>query len=241
MNETVKKTGNSMGWALLQGCLTLVVLGAGYMISLEDVSRKLAAVLPGNTDAAATAVMNLRTFGMPAGAVMVLLIALFTGWGARRASRDAIAGAAAATKKSPRPPKLDPAIREAEDRRLYLHLLSVLQREGRLVDFFSENLDAYEDMQIGAAVRSIQGNCKAAFEKYLSPNPILDSAEGETITVDAGFSPARINLTGNVSGTPPFTGVVRHRGWQAGKVDIPRLSGDTADVAVIAPAEVEVM
>src|SRR6056297_1639165 len=38
------------------------------------------------------------------------------------------------------------------EKKLYLHLLSVLQTEGRLLDFFNENLEDFNDAQIGAAV-----------------------------------------------------------------------------------------
>jgi hypothetical protein len=48
-----------------------------------------------------------------------------------------------------------------------------------------------------------------------------------------------IKLIGNVSGEPPFQGVIRHRGWKARKKDIPELSGDL-DSTLIVPAEVEI-
>lgn len=125
------------------------------------------------------------------------------------------------------------------NQRYYLHLLSVLQREGRLVDFFEEDLNLYADAQIGAAVRSIQDNCKKAINKSLSPQPVLEKNEGDTVTVPADFDPAAIKLTGNVSGEPPFTGVLRHRGWRAAKLELPTLSV-SQDPRVIAPAEVEI-
>jgi hypothetical protein len=99
-----------------------------------------------------------------------------------------------------------------QDQRLFLYLLSLLQREGRLLDFFSENLDLYEDDQIGAAVRSIHQNCKKVIDKNLSPRPVVDSNEGEEITVEPNFDPNAIKLTGNVTGDPPFKGVLRHKG-----------------------------
>lgn len=125
------------------------------------------------------------------------------------------------------------------NQRYYLHLLSVLQREGRLIDFFEEDLHQYEDAQIGAAVRSIQDACKQTINKTLSPKPVFEKAEGETVTIPADFDAATVKLTGNVSGDPPFTGVLRHRGWRAGKLELPTLSG-TPDPRIIAPAEVEI-
>ncbi len=126
------------------------------------------------------------------------------------------------------------------DRRLFLYLLSVLQREGRLLDFFSENLDPYEDAQIGAAVRSIHEKCKKVIDKNLAPKAVIKEKEGEEITVEEDFDPSLIKLTGNVTGEPPFKGIVRHRGWQAKRLDLPTLTS-RQDSKIIAPAEVEIV
>jgi hypothetical protein len=135
------------------------------------------------------------------------------------------------------------ADREAEQRtqqRLFLHLLSVLQREGRLVDFFSEDLNLYEDAQIGGAVRAIHENCKKAVNKSLSLEAVIDRNEGEEIQVDPGFDPDAVKLTGNVTGEPPFKGILRHKGWRTRKLELPALSGGQ-DARIIAPAEVEIL
>ncbi|MBF0468925.1 MAG: DUF2760 domain-containing protein [Desulfamplus sp.] len=133
----------------------------------------------------------------------------------------------------------DQRMEQERQRRLFLHFLSVLQREGRILDFFSEDLSLYDDEQIGAAVRSIQEDCKKTVEKYLAPCPVLSSEEGDMVDIMPGFDPDAIKLTGNVSGSPPFKGILRHRGWKAGKKEIPRLS-DFIDSSIIAPAEVEI-
>jgi len=124
-------------------------------------------------------------------------------------------------------------------RRHLLHLVSVLQREGRLIDFLSENLDDYDDDRIGAAVRSIHENCKKSMSKYLTSEAIIKESEGEDITVLPGFDPAAIKLTGHVTGDPPFKGIVRHRGWKVSKIEMPMLSGGY-DPNILAPAEVEI-
>lgn len=133
----------------------------------------------------------------------------------------------------------DQRIEQGRQRRMFLHFLSVLQREGRILDFFSEDLSLYDDEQIGAAARSIQEDCKKTVEKYLSPLPVLNKEEGDLVEILPGFDPDSIKLTGNVSGEPPFRGILRHRGWKAGKKDMPKLS-DVLDSSVIAPAEVEI-
>ncbi|MBF0232970.1 MAG: DUF2760 domain-containing protein [Desulfamplus sp.] len=133
----------------------------------------------------------------------------------------------------------DHRIEQERQRRLFLHFLSVLQREGRILDFFKEDLSLYDDEQIGAAVRSIQEDCKKTVEKYIAPCPVLSKEEGDMVDIMPGFDPNAIKLTGNVYGAPPFKGILRHRGWKAGKKEIPRLS-DVLDSSIITPAEVEI-
>jgi len=134
----------------------------------------------------------------------------------------------------------DKAKKRRHDQQMFLYLMSLLQREGRLIDFLTEDLGLYEDAQIGAAVRGIHENCKKVVEKTLSPKPVLDSPEGESVTIEAGFDPGAIKLIGNVSGEPPFKGVLRHRGWKTKKEELPTLSG-TQDASILAPAEVEIL
>ena len=120
-----------------------------------------------------------------------------------------------------------------------VQMVSLLQRDGRLVDFLEENLQSYDDAQIGAAVRTIQKSCQDSLNRYMKPTAIIEQNEGEEITIEAGFDPAAIKLTGNVSGEPPFKGILQHRGWRAAKIELPTLSG-TQDPGIIAPAEVEI-
>ncbi|MGA9264285.1 MAG: DUF2760 domain-containing protein, partial [Desulfobacterales bacterium] len=125
------------------------------------------------------------------------------------------------------------------ERRLFLHLFSMMQREGRLMDFLAEDLDVYEDSQIGSAVRAIHASCLQIVREYLDPRPIMAQDEGERVTVDVDFDPGAIKLTGKVVGEPPFSGIIRHKGWQVGKVKLPKLSG-RQNAEIIAPAEVEI-
>lgn len=125
------------------------------------------------------------------------------------------------------------------EKRLFVHLFAVLQQEGRLMDFLREDLSQFEDGQIGAAVRQIHANCKKTVDRYLSPEPIMKQAEGETVEVDAGFDPHAVKLVGNVVGEPPFTGILRHRGWQLRSISLPKLS-EKESPNLIAPAEIEI-
>lgn len=134
---------------------------------------------------------------------------------------------------------VDQKIEVERKRRLFLHSLSVLQRDGRLLDFFDEDLSLYDDEQIGAAVRSIQEDCKKTIKKYIDPKPVMDNEEGDRVSIEPGFDIDSIKLVGNVAGDPPFEGVLKHRGWKAGKKEIPKLS-DIQDSTIIIPAEVEI-
>jgi hypothetical protein len=121
-----------------------------------------------------------------------------------------------------------------------LILLRALQDEARFVDFVYENLDAYDDAQVGAAVRSIHAGCRKALAGRVTLRRIFEEPqEGQQVTVEPGFDPAEIRLTGNVVGGPPFTGILQHAGWHASEVRLPD-SPAAFDVSVIAPAEVEI-
>jgi hypothetical protein len=119
-------------------------------------------------------------------------------------------------------------------------MLALMQQEGRLVDFLEEDLTAYSDTQIGSAVRTIHGGCRAVLKERLDLAPILPEAEGATVTVERGFDPAAVRVTGNVRGEPPYQGVLRHPGWRAAAFRLPDTTGDR-DHTILAPAEVEVL
>jgi hypothetical protein len=121
---------------------------------------------------------------------------------------------------------------------MFLHLFSMMQQEGRLMDFLAEDLDQYEDSQIGSAVRAIHAGCLGIVREYLDPQPVMVEEEGEEVVIDGDFDPGAIKLTGKVVGEPPFNGILRHRGWQVGKLKLPALSG-RHNAQIITPAEVE--
>ena len=186
--------------------------------------------------------INFFPWVVPVSGGAVLLFTLVLWFMVKASASSVFKTMAAAEQSSEKGGKKDAAdhrIDQERRRRVFLHLLSVLQREGRLLDFFDEDLTLYEDEEIGAAVRSIQEDCKKTIAKYLALKPVIDKAEGDEIVVEQGFDPDAIKLTGNVTGNPPFKGVLRHRGWKAGKREIPKLS-DVLDAAIIVPAEVEI-
>ena len=117
-----------------------------------------------------------------------------------------------------------------------VQILAVLQRDARLVDFLMEDISAYPDDQVGAAVRDVQTQAKESLGRYLRLEPVIDSVEG-TFTKAEGLDTAQIKFIGKV---PPSGkaagGVLRHRGWKAAKVDLPGAAPGT----LLAPAELEV-
>lgn len=119
-------------------------------------------------------------------------------------------------------------------------LLATLQREARLIDFLREDLTGYDDSQIGAAVREIHRDCGQTLDRLFEIRPIVDSPEGDPCEVPAGGLEGNFRLTGNVAGSPPFRGTLRHRGWRVAKVDVPTWTGPESASQVLAPAEVEI-
>lgn len=120
-----------------------------------------------------------------------------------------------------------------------VQLLAIFQREGRLVDFLQEDISRYSDAQVGAAVRTVHSGCRKVMKESLGIEPIRKEEEGASITIEKGFNPSVIRLTGHVFGEPPFNGILKHHGWRAQEVKLPGLPKGQ-DLTVIAPAEVEV-
>lgn len=120
-----------------------------------------------------------------------------------------------------------------------LRILAVLQRDGRLIDFLQEDIDAYADAQIGAAVRDIHRGCRKSLHDYLTVEPIINAAEESRVQVPSDFDPAAIRLIGNVDGKPPFHGVLKHHGWRVRSVHLPALPAARDDSSILSPAEVE--
>jgi len=228
---------------LLMGLLCLLVMALGYW-GIDHVSARLTALSSAHPDIAdlkaasnwmAEARGRFISFGIPLIAAGFALWSLLLRLGTcRKPSKEDTA--LPPSRVSEAGNRLE---QEQQDKRLFIHLLSMFQREGRLLDFLSENLDDYEDAQIGAAVRSIHESCNKVTRKYLSLRPVLEQEEGQTLTLRKGFDTAAVKLVGNVAGEPPFTGVIRHKGWKTEKLELPTLSAGQ-DSSLIAPAEVEI-
>ena len=119
-----------------------------------------------------------------------------------------------------------------------LLLLTLMQREGRLLDFLLENVDGADNETLGAGVRSIHQACQKVLKDHLDLEPVIKGEEKSTVTVSTGFDPSAIRLTGNVTGSPPFTGSLEHHGWRVTKIKISK-PPEGQDAFVVHPAEVE--
>ncbi len=118
-------------------------------------------------------------------------------------------------------------------------VLTLLQREGRFIDFLQEDLENVPDAQVGAVVKStVYKGCRQALQEYLILEPVCPEEEGREITIEAGFDPGAIRLVGKVEGDPPFKGILRHKGWRLQKANLPQSAQDN-DTDIVCPAEVE--
>ena len=201
-------------------------LGGTAAYALTQVLGPASSGLPGAWQATPVA-----TATVVAAPLVAALLAAALGGGSPRAAQVP----AAATTSTAAPPPPPPDRGEAA-----LRMLALLQQEGRLVDFLEEDLTPYSDTQIGSAVRAIHSGCRGVLKERLELAPILEGAEGASVTVQPGFDPAAVRVTGNVRGEPPYHGVLRHPGWRSASFRLPDTSGDR-DHTILAPAEVEVI
>ena len=135
----------------------------------------------------------------------------------------------------PAPSAVSAAARPADGA---LQILAILQRDSRLIDFIMEDVSAYSDEQIGAAVRSLHDQCRESLSRYLKLQPVIDGVEG-TFARPPSSDPTAVKFVGNVPAGTPDGGVLRHKGWRAARIELPPLN-TKQDLTIIAPAELEI-
>lgn len=210
-------------------------LSGAAAYALTQVLGPASSGLPGAFEATPVATATVVASPFVAG----ILTALF-GIGSGRAPEAAAKQEAAATDAAPKAKSKAKAAPPPDRGEAALRMLALMQQEGRLVDFLEEDLQPYSDAQIGSAVRAIHGGCRAVLKERVDLAPILPAAEGATVTIEPGFDPAAVRVTGNVRGEPPYQGVLRHPGWRSVSFKLPDSTGDH-DHTILAPAEVEVL
>jgi len=117
-------------------------------------------------------------------------------------------------------PNEPPTLRRAEPNAA-LQLLALLQQDGRFIDFLQEDVTTYSDAEVGAAARVVHTGCREALDRHFSMAPVRPESEGARITLQSGFDPGAVRLTGRVLGDPPFTGELTHRGWRITEIRLP--------------------
>jgi hypothetical protein len=138
--------------------------------------------------------------------------------------------------KAAPPAKAVPEVRASDGA---LQVLSILQRDARLIDFLMEDIGAYSDEQVGAAVRSLHEQSRATLSRYVTLRPVIDAVEGTPTRIESR-DPSTVKLLGNVPADGKASqGILRHRGWRVEKVDLPKLNPNQ-NVSVLAPAEIEI-
>ena len=102
------------------------------------------------------------------------------------------------------PPQAPPAAeRGADSATAALQLLSLLQREGRLVDFLQQDIASFPDADVGVAARVVHEGCRKALRAHASIEPVRGENEGARVKLDAGFDADAVKLVGDVKGEPP--------------------------------------
>lgn len=119
-----------------------------------------------------------------------------------------------------------------------LHVLALLQRDGRLVDFLMEDVSGAGDADLGAGARIVHQGCRKALQQYVTLEPVRTESEGAAVVLEKGFDAHAVRLAGNVTGEPPYKGKLAHAGWRATRVALPERP-PSVDARIVAPAEVE--
>jgi len=119
-----------------------------------------------------------------------------------------------------------------------LQLLGLLQQEGRFIDFLEEDVGAYSDEEVGVAARIVHEGCRKTLRQHFEIVAVRAESEGTPVTLADGFDPSAVRLTGNVVGSPPYTGGLTHKGWRVTELRLPKVAAGH-DLTILAPAEVE--
>jgi hypothetical protein len=137
------------------------------------------------------------------------------------------------------PPVQQPPPAENQAESEIVAFFALLQEKGRLVDFLMEDVAGYDDAEVGAAARVIHQGCRQIIQEYFKISPVSDAQEGTQVTVPVGYATDQYRVVGKLSGDPPFTGTLLHKGWKTEFVKLPRIV-TSGRLPSIAPAEVEI-
>jgi hypothetical protein len=166
--------------------------------------------------------------------VLALIVVALSLSGGRENRATPVRAPVPAVIQPPAPPGASQA--EAE----VIAFFGLLQEKGRFIDFLMEDLTSYEDTQVAAAARVIHQGCRQVLQDHFKITAVSEAREGSQITVPAGYAADEYRLVGKITGNPPFTGKLIHKGWKTESVTLPRIVKlDEKRLPAIAPAEVE--
>ncbi|NRA35804.1 MAG: DUF2760 domain-containing protein [Polyangiaceae bacterium] len=131
----------------------------------------------------------------------------------------------------------EPHDKSSERERGALMLLSLLQQDGRLIDFLQQDVEGHSDGDLAAAARVVHAGCRKTLNARTQIAPLLSEPEGSPVTVPAGYGSQSYKLSGNISGPAPYSGTLEHPGWRSSGLQLPIPAPDH-DAEILAPAEV---
>jgi hypothetical protein len=118
--------------------------------------------------------------------------------------------------------KLSGAQKESE---AVLTLLSLLQEEGRFIDFIMENISSFEDAHIGAVARVVHQGCRRVLNEYSSIQAICEGKEGDDIIFKDSSEMNRYRVNGEGADKYPCKAKLLHKGWKLVDLKLPELTG----------------
>ena len=120
-----------------------------------------------------------------------------------------------------------------------IFLLSLFQKQGRLVDFLQQDIASFSNAEVGEAARVVHDGCARILGDYFTMEAIRTEEEGALVNVDADYNLSEIKLTGNLRGSAPYRGELLHHGWKISDQHPPEQLDPKARL-IVQPAEIEV-
>ena len=119
--------------------------------------------------------------------------------------------------------------------------LSLLQKQGRFLDFVMGDISKYPDDKVGAAARIVHQGCLKVLDDYFEMAPVYTTAEGAIVSITSDDNPRSYTILGKGGDSLPLKGKLVHKGWKTSRVNLPsRTNLSDADRTIIAPAELEI-
>lgn len=139
---------------------------------------------------------------------------------------------------SPHGPSSDekPNDNEGSDKEL-IRFLTLLQKEGRLLDFLMQDISSFDDRQISTAARYVHSHCSQLIKESFEIQAVHPSKEGSPITI----LDENLDQYSFIDSNKPLTeGILLHRGWKANKVALPPNDEPEKSIKrLITPAQVK--